>query len=187
MNKKELRQLHLSSRMSMGKDELKKKSITVNQKILNLINNLSNNSKIGLFYPYKNEVNVLLLAKTLEEKRKICLLPKVIAKNQPLKYFPYSHRAPFLEKGFGGIMEPTGQLSEDPDIIIASCAAFNDEGFRVGYGGGFFDRTIMELKKNKNLITILAAFELQKTKYQFQESFDEKVDYICTEDRTYTL
>ena len=84
-------------------------------------------------------------------------------------------------------MEPSGQLSEDPDIIIASCAAFNDEGFRVGYGGGFFDRTIMELKKNKNLITILAAFELQKTKYQFQESFDEKVDYICTEDRTYTL
>ena len=85
MNKKELRQLHLSSRMSMGKDELKKKSITVNQKILNLINNLFNNSKIGLFYPYKNEVNVLLLAKTLEEKRKICLLPKVIAKNQPFR------------------------------------------------------------------------------------------------------
>ena len=112
-----------------------------------MINNLSNNTKIGLFYPYKNEVNVLLLAKTLEDKRKICLLPKVIAKNQPLKYFPYSHRAPFLEKGFGGIMEPSGQLSEDPDIIIASCAAFNDEGFRVGYGGGFFDRTIMELKK----------------------------------------
>lgn len=102
----------------MGEDELKKKSITVNQKILNLINNLSNNTKIGLFYPYKNEVNVLLLAKTLEDKRKICLLPKVIAKNQPLKYFPYSHRAPFLEKGFGGIMEPSGQLSEDPDIII---------------------------------------------------------------------
>ena len=187
MNKKELRQLHLSSRMSMGEDELKKKSITVNQKILNLINNHSNNSKIGLFYPYKNEVNVLLLAKTLEDERKICLLPKVIAKNQPLKYFSYSHKAPFLEKGFGGIMEPTGQLSEDPDIIIASCAAFNDEGFRVGYGGGFFDRTIMELKKKKNFITILAAFELQKTKYQFQESFDEKVDYICTEDRTYTL
>jgi len=57
----------------------------------------------------------------------------------------------------------------------------------VGYGGGFFDRTIEELKKKKNFITILAAFELQKTEYQFQESFDEKVDYICTEDRTYTL
>ena len=60
------------------------------------------------------------------------------------------------------------------------------KGFEWDMEGGFFDRTIMELK-NKNLITILAAFELQKTKYQFQESFDEKVDYICTEDRTYTL
>ena len=150
--------------MSMGEDELKKKSITVNQKILNLINNLSNNSKIGLFYPYKNEVNVLLLAKTLEDKRKICLLPKVIAKNQPLKYFPYSHRAPFLEKGFGGIMEPTGQLSEDPDIIIASCAAFNDEGFRVGYGGGFFDRTIMELKKKEKFYYYSGSIRITKNK-----------------------
>ena len=187
MNKKEIRKYHLNIRQEMSLNNVNDNSILINDRILNLLSDYNLAKSIGLFYPYKNEVNVLLLAKTLEDKRKICLLPKVIAKNQPLKYFSYSHKAPFLEKGFGGIMEPTGQLSEDPDIIIASCAAFNDEGFRVGYGGGFFDRTIMELKKKKNFITILAAFELQKTKYQFQESFDEKVDYICTEDRTYTL
>ena len=45
----------------------------------------------------------------------------------------------------------------------------------------------MDLKKKKNFKTILAAFELQKTDYQFQESFDEKVDYICTENTTYVI
>ena len=45
----------------------------------------------------------------------------------------------------------------------------------------------MELKKKKKFRTILAAFEIQKTNYQFQESFDEKVDYICTEHTTYTI
>jgi len=173
--------------LSMDNDTLKKKSIAINEKILELIDSLSDNIKVGLFYPYKNEVDVMLLGKILEGKNHKCFLPKVIAKNQSLKYFPYSSTSPDLKKGFGGIMEPTGQISHDPDIIIASCAAFNNEGFRVGYGGGFFDRTIMDLKKKKNFKTILAAFELQKTDYQFQENFDEKVDYICTENTTYVI
>ena len=84
-------------------------------------------------------------------------------------------------------MEPIGKKSEDPDILIASCSAFNQDGFRVGYGGGFFDRTINELRKKKDIKIILAAFELQKTNIQFQESFDEKVDYICTENKTYII
>ena len=123
--------------MSMGEDELKKKSITVNQKILNLINNLSNNTKIGLFYPYKNEVDVLLMSLELEKRGLTCLLPKVIDKQKPLKYFYYSPNSLNLEKGYAGIMEPTGNEAIDPDIVIASCSAFNEKGYRVGYGGGF--------------------------------------------------
>ena len=41
--------------------------------------------------------------------------------------------------------------------------------------------------KKKNIKTILAAFEIQKTSIQFQEIFDEKVDYICTENKTYRI
>ncbi len=63
LNKKEIRQLYLSSRLSMDNDTLKKKSIAINEKILELIDSLSDNIKVGLFYPYKNEVDVMLLAK----------------------------------------------------------------------------------------------------------------------------
>ena len=84
-------------------------------------------------------------------------------------------------------MEPTSINERDPDIIIASCSAFNEKGYRVGYGGGFFDRTLNHLKQKKKIISILAAFENQKTPYQFQDSFDEKVDYICTENITYQV
>ena len=84
-------------------------------------------------------------------------------------------------------MEPTGNDAIDPDIIIASCSAFNEKGYRVGYGGGFFDRTLSLLKQKKKITSILAAFENQKTPYQFQDSFDEKVDYICTENTTYQI
>ena len=43
------------------------------------------------------------------------------------------------------------------------------------------------LQKKGNLKTILAAFEIQKTNFNFQESFDQKVDYICSEQRVYSL
>ena len=183
MNKQEIRKFHLDLRMKMEKIEVNELSDKINIKILKILNKFSPKLSIGIFYPFKNEVNILALTKKLKMK---FLLPKVTSKEKPLEYFTYSHETPLLKKGFGGIMEPIGDKSFEPDIIITSCSAFNIEGYRVGYGGGFFDRTISELNKKKNLKTILAAFEVQKTTIQFQEKFDEKVDYICTENKTYT-
>lgn len=162
-------------------------SIVINNGILNLLNTFNSIKTIGLFYPYKNEVNVISMALKLEKGGLTCLLPKVVDEHNPLKYFFYSPNTSKLEKGYGGIMEPTGNEAVDPDIIIASCSAFNEKGYRVGYGGGFFDRTLSQLKQKKKIISILAAFENQKTNYQFQDSFDEKVDYICTENNTYQI
>ena len=162
-------------------------SIVINNGILNLLNTFNSIKTIGLFYPYKNEVNVISMAFELEKGGLTCLLPKVVDEHNPLKYFFYSPNTSKLEKGYGGIMEPTGNEAVDPDIIIASCSAFNEKGYRVGYGGGFFDRTLSQLKQKKKIISILAAFENQKTNYQFQDSFDEKVDYICTENNTYQI
>ncbi len=187
MNKKEICKIHLENRMKMSLSEVDKLSTKINQKISSIVENLSNVFKIGLFYPFKNEVNVLNLREKLGNDKFKFLLPKVIDKGLPLKYYSYSKNYHSLKKGFGGVMEPIGKKSEDPDILIASCSAFNQDGFRVGYGGGFFDRTINELRKKKDIKIILAAFELQKTNIQFQESFDEKVDYICTENKTYII
>ena len=171
----------------MSPNNVKDNSILINDRILNLLNECNSAKTIGLFYPFKNEVNVILMALKLENRGMACLLPKVIDEHNPLKYFFYSPNTSNLEKGYGGIMEPTGNEAIDPDIIIASCSAFNEKGYRVGYGGGFFDRTLSQLKPKKKIISILAAFENQKTTYQFQDSFDEKVDYICTENNTYQI
>ena len=132
-------------------------------------------------------IELLKISNNLINKNIKCSLPKVISKGAALKYFEYIPHSSNLEKGFGGIMEPKGEKTLDPDIIIASCSAFNDQGYRVGYGGGFFDRTIENLKKKGDLKTILAAFEIQKTSLNFQESFDQKVDYICSEQKIYSL
>ena len=171
----------------MSSNNVRNNSIMVNKSILNIVSALNSKKTIGLFYPYKNEVDVILTASELENRGLTCLLPRVINENSPLKYFFYSPNSSNLKRGYGGIMEPTGNEAIDPDIIITSCSAFNEEGYRVGYGGGFFDRTLSQLKQKKKITSILAAFENQKTTYQFQDSFDEKVDYICTEIKTYKI
>jgi len=187
LNKKDIRKYHLKIRQEMNPTSVRDISKIINNNILNLLNTFNNTMSIGLFYPYKNEVDVILMASDLEQRGMTCLLPKVIEEHNPLKYFFYSPFNSKLEKGYGGIMEPTGNNAIDPDIIITSCSAFNEEGYRVGYGGGFFDRTINQLKQKKKIISILAAFENQKTTFQFQDSYDEKVDYICTENNTYQI
>jgi len=187
LNKKDIRKHHLNIRQEMSPAILREHSILINNGILKLVSTFASAQSIGLFYPYKNEVDVLLMVSELEKRGLTCLLPKVIDNHHPLKYFFYSPGSSKLEKGFGGIMEPTSINERDPDIIIASCSAFNEKGYRVGYGGGFFDRTLNHLKQKKKIISILAAFENQKTPYQFQDSFDEKVDYICTENITYQV
>ena len=187
MNKKQIRNYHLDLRMKLSVSDLEILSNKINTKILNLIEKIKPNKSVGLFYPYKNEVDVLKITNNLINKNIKCSLPKVISKGAALQYFEYIPHSSNLEKGFGGIMEPKGEKTLDPDIIIASCSAFNEQGYRVGYGGGFFDRTIENLKKKGDLKTILAAFEIQKTSLNFQESFDQKVDYICSEQKIYSL
>ena len=187
LSKKQIRNYHLDLRMKLSTADLDIFSNKINTKIIELIEKLNPKNSVGLFYPYKKEVDVLRISRDLINKNITCLLPRVISKDTALKYYEYNPNNPDLEKGFGGIMEPKGEIHINPDIIIVSCSAFNEQGYRVGYGGGFFDRTIKELKKKGNLKTILAAFEIQKTNFNFQESFDQKVDYICSEQRVYYI
>ena len=187
LNKKQIRKYHLDLRMQLSTEDLNNFSNKINTKIIYLVEKINPKNSVGLFYPFKKEVEVLGISNYLISKNITCLLPRVISKDSALKYYEYNPHDQNLEKGFGGIMEPKGKINLDPDIIILSCSAFNEQGYRVGYGGGFYDKTIEELKKKGNLKTILAAFEIQKTNYNFQESFDQKVDYICSEQKIYSL
>lgn len=184
MNKKQIRKNFLSKRQSLSKNEILIKSKIINEKIFGLINNLSGIQCVGLFYPFKKEVEVLGLCPLLEEKKIKVGLPVVENKISPLDFRIFSYQDNNVVKGYKDIPEPIHSPSVKPDLIVASCTAFSEDGYRVGYGGGFYDRTIKKLReKNKNFFTILAAFDMQICDINFKEEFDQKVDYICTENK----
>ncbi len=166
----------------MTKEDVKLKSGTITKKILDIISKFPNINCVGLFYPFNNEVEVLDLCESLESKKIHVTLPVVKNESMPLDYKIYSYEAHNVASGYKGILEPIHSLSLEPDAIIVSCVSFNLNKYRVGYGGGFFDRTIKKFKeKNKNFLTILAAFDIQQCEENFQEEYDQKVDFICTE------
>ncbi len=182
MNKNQIRQTFLSERKKLNKEEVAIKSAIINKNILEVLSNFSGLESVGIFYPFDNEVNVLDLCPNLEANKIIVTLPVVKKKATPLDYKIYNYQADNVTKGFGGILEPIHSPSLEPDAIIISCSAFNIDKYRVGYGGGFFDRTIEKFKeKNENFFTILAAFDMQQCDEIFQEEYDQKVDFICTE------
>ena len=75
-----------------------------------------------------------------------------------------------------------------PEVLFVPCLAFDNFGYRLGYGGGYYDRTLSFLQKNKKkFISIGYAFDDQKVFKLPKDKFDIKLDYVITEKKIYTF
>ena len=75
-----------------------------------------------------------------------------------------------------------------PDLLFVPCLAYDKHGFRLGYGGGYYDRTFTHLKKNKvKFISVGYAFDDQKVTKVPKDKFDIKLDYVITEKKIYSF
>ena len=73
-----------------------------------------------------------------------CALPVVVERNAPLAFHAWAPGEP-LEKGFWNIPVPKNARAVQPDIILSPVVGFDPHCFRLGYGGGYFDRTLAVL------------------------------------------
>ena len=134
---------------------------------------------LGGYYPYNYELDTLSVMRKLEAKKFNILLPK-IKTNSQMNFFKWATSDPLITNKFG-IPEPISKKTMYPDIILVPLVAFDNNLNRIGYGGGFYDRYISKIKKNKNVLTIGLAFSFQKVKRIPINKHDIKLDYILTE------
>lgn len=122
--------------------------------------NLKPNTMIAMYQPIKAEPNLLALVKTWQKQGFHILLPIVIAKNEPLQFALYEPDDK-LKKGAYGILEP--ELPKDilkPDLVVLPCVGFNSDGYRIGYGGGYYDRTLAKwLESGHEFLAIGVAYK----------------------------
>jgi 5-formyltetrahydrofolate cyclo-ligase len=108
-------------------------------------------------------------------------LPAVAAPASPLVFRLWSPGDP-LSPGPHGTRQPAGSASTAvPAVVLVPLLAFDGAGHRLGYGGGYYDRTLAFLRRNHSVIAVGLAFSAQEVTHLPREPEDEPLDWVVTE------
>jgi 5-formyltetrahydrofolate cyclo-ligase len=136
---------------------------------------------ISGFMPLKSEINPLPLLQMLAEAGARLALPAIAGRVKPLMMRAWQFGAP-LDRGQWGIREPKPDAPEvEPDILLVPLLAFDREGFRLGYGAGYYDMTIHRLRGLKPVTAVGIAFAAQEVPKIPTTPRDERLDLVLTE------
>lgn len=145
---------------------------------------LAYDAPIAGYRAIRGEVDVMPIFQKVARYRKETCLPKVMSKEAPLAFLRWQLKQP-LEKDALGIEQPLADAEEiTPQIILIPLLAFDEAGYRLGYGGGFYDRTLMKLRMEtleNPPLAIGVAYDFQEVESLPVESHDVRLDGILTE------
>jgi 5-formyltetrahydrofolate cyclo-ligase len=133
------------------------------------------------FMPMRSEINPLPLMRKLAAQGAHLALPVIQGRGKPLLMRAWNFGAP-LEARQWGIKEPADDAPVvDPDVLLVPLACFDRAGHRVGYGAGYFDKTIRALRAKKKVTAVGLAFAAQEIALVPATEFDEPLDLVLTE------
>ena len=133
---------------------------------------------IGIYWPFRGEYDVRSIARHFIAQEATLALPKVIGKHQPLHFCTWSPDSP-MKDGAYGIPIPEHAQIVRPDAVIIPMVGFDQRGYRLGYGGGYFDRTLAVQVPRP--LTIGVGFELARVPSIRPQAHDVPLDVIITE------
>jgi 5-formyltetrahydrofolate cyclo-ligase len=139
------------------------------------------------FMPLKSEINPLPLMRKLAGEGARLALPVVAGRGRPLIMRAWAFGEP-LNSGQWGIREPKPEALEvAPDILIVPMLAFDRRGHRIGYGAGYYDRTISALRARKAVLAVGIAYAAQEIPQVPSTERDARLDLVLTERETIDL
>ena len=140
----------------------------------------------SIYYPINNEITPFDFTKYFKERKIVMSMPVVDIKKKSMLFRKWSPKDD-LAIGPLGNLEPTHEKEIIlPQIMVVPMLMFDRELFRLGYGGGYYDKTIIKLKKhfqkqNFFFITVGLAYSAQEFNKLPREKHDMNLDYIVTE------
>lgn len=134
------------------------------------------------FFPFRAEIDARpLMSRLLAEGYELAL-PVMEGKGKPLIFRRWKPGDEMAEAKWG-IQEPLPDAPVvEPDILLGPLLAFDRAGYRLGYGGGFYDRTLQKLRASKPVVSIGLAFGEQQVDAVPHLDYDERVDWVLTPD-----
>jgi 5-formyltetrahydrofolate cyclo-ligase len=108
-------------------------------------------------------------------------LPVMAGKGKPLVFRAYAHGDALVDRVWG-IKEPAATAAiVTPTILMVPLLAFDDQGWRLGYGGGFYDRTLRELRASSAPVAAVGiGYDEQRVRQVPHADYDEPLDWVLT-------
>lgn len=137
---------------------------------------------IAFCWPYRNEYDARHLLAMLRRAGAVSALPAIVAPGTALVFREW-HPGVALEAGPLGIPFPPSGKELQPNSVLLPVVAFDALGYRLGYGGGYFDRTLAAIGRRPRVIAV--AYEMQFIQTIHPQAHDAPVDYVVTERGVY--
>ena len=136
---------------------------------------------IAGFAPINNEVNLWPLLKNLYHRGQQICLPVIGNKDSALSFRSWTPDSDMQTDRYG-VSFPVSGKTVTPDLVLLPLLAFTDKGERLGYGGGYYDRTLEILRRDGEVFACGVAYAGQEVEALPTEPHDAKLDGILTED-----
>ncbi|MBL0143204.1 MAG: 5-formyltetrahydrofolate cyclo-ligase [Betaproteobacteria bacterium] len=133
---------------------------------------------VALCWPVLAEYDGRYLARKLRERGAVTALPVVVAPRTPLAFREW-HPGVLLAEGAMKIPYPVDSREVVPDTVLLPMNGWDAQGYRLGYGAGFFDRTLASLAVRPRVIGV--TFELARMETIHPQSWDIPADFVVTE------
>ena len=185
-NKAALRRTLLAQRMALTPEQRQRRAQQLTRELWAWLTEcVEPNAAIALYWAFRAEIDLQALMDEWRARGGRVYLPIVQQPKAPLKFAPYRGLAS-MQTGAYGILEPmyeAHELCEHPDdlaVLCAPCVGFNAQGYRLGYGGGFYDRTLAAMQPHP--FTVGLGFTSGFVAHLQAEAHDIPLDAILNED-----
>ncbi len=135
---------------------------------------------IAGYRPIRTEIDPTPLMENLHRAGHRLCVPVIQGRGLALKFREWRPDAEMVEGAFGALVPAAGDWLE-PRLLIAPLVAFDADGGRLGYGGGFYDRSLAGLRAKRHTLAVGFAYSAQQVDALPHDATDQPLDAIVTE------
>lgn len=136
------------------------------------------------YLPIGDEIDVAPLLRRLRGRGHDISLPAVVEPGKPLVFRRWRESDPLADGPFGTRQPLPSAAAVLPDVVILPLLAFDRRGYRLGYGGGYYDRTLAALRQHRVVMAIGVAYAAQEVPAVPCDRHDQTLDWIVTDRET---
>lgn len=141
---------------------------------------LARPAAVAGFHSVGSEADCIAILEALAGQGHQTCLP-VVRRGQPLVFRAWRPGEALIRGVLDIPIPPEEAPVVAPDVLFVPLLAFDRAGYRLGYGGGYYDRTLSALRAKKQIVAVGLAFAAQEMEAVPREDFDERLDYVLTE------